>query len=159
MGAGGPFPLCTGAPPGEQRPGYQIARRYSEGSVISRDQFQVRLTQTLQAVDSTTSDASGPGALRLYSIGCVDATATGSSCNRFVLIFSAIFRQAPIPPLPIGAGREVWAFFAEAPASPTGSATITSTWNGIIMPNETATLLQTGGNLFDLGRITPYRLP
>jgi len=160
LGPGGPYPLCEDLPAGAQRMGAGIARRYSEGAVVSNLDYNRILTQVLEAVDPAASDAFGTGALRLYGLSCVDPAADPATCPRFVVIFSAILRQAMIPPLGIVPGREVLAFFADSvPPGGAGNAAITETWMGIVQPGEGAILFQQGGTLFDLGRIVPYRLP
>jgi hypothetical protein len=154
MGPGGAFPLCTGAPAGEMRNGIQIARRYSEGAIISTDAYGQFLGQVSQAVDAGSSDAYGTGALKLEALSCVDQTAQPTNCPQFVVIFSGIFRPSNIPPLGMGTGREVLLFFAETPAG-ASMPQITSTWTGIVMANEAPIIFQTGGTLFDLGRVFP----
>ncbi|HXH23342.1 MAG TPA: hypothetical protein VNN10_15080 [Dehalococcoidia bacterium] len=156
QGPGGPFPLCDGRPAGERNTGVQMARRYSEGFIVAPPDYIRVVGQFLQAADTAASDAFGPGAFRLYSVSCLDPNAPPATCPRFAVVFSAILRQATIPPLGTGPGREVLAFFA---ATSSGQTRIESTWTGIIMANEAPVILQQGGTLFDLGRLFPYRLP
>jgi len=156
QGAGGPFPLCDGAPVGEKRVGLGMARRYSERWVLSQADYVRIIGQLMMAADTSASDAYGPGSFRLYSVSCLDPGAPQASCPRFAVIFSGILRPAVIPPVGTVPGREVLAFLTGTSG---GSTLIESTWTGIIMPDEAPVILQQGGTLFDLGRIYPYRLP
>jgi hypothetical protein len=157
QGPGGPFPLCQGRPAGERNTGVALARRYSEGFVVSPPDYLRIIGQLQMAADPSASDTYGPGGFRLFAVSCVDPTATQVVCGRFTVIFSAILRPAAIPPFGTTPGREVLVFFAntEGGAPPR----IESTWTGIVMPNEAPLIFQQGGTLFDLGRIYPYRLP
>ncbi len=155
QGIGGPFPLCDGAFGGEKRLGVQMNRRYSEGFVVSPEEYQRILRQLLQAADANASDAYGTGALRLYSLSCLDQAAAPVSCPRFAVIFSSILRPTAIPRVGIVPGREILAFMAETPNG-VGNAAIFSTWTGIIQPGEGDIMLRGGGTLSDLGRVVPY---
>ena len=159
QGPGGPYPLCDGAPANEQRQGMSMARRYSEGNVVSPLEYQRIISQLLStAVDMAAADAYGPGAMQLYAVSCADAAASPADCSRFAAIFSGIIRQgAVVPPLGVVPGREVLVFYGAPPAAGQTTPVITETWTGVIQPGEKATILQTGGTLFDLGRIFPYR--
>jgi hypothetical protein len=150
-GPGGPFPLCEGAPAGEQRTGVGVARRYSEGAALSVPEYERFLRQFLEAVDGGASDQYGGGALDLAAVSCLEPAGQLQSCPRFTVVFSAILRPAAIPPLGTVPGRELLVFFFEDTAGP--SRRITGTWTGIIQPDEGRVLFQTGGTLFDLGRV------
>ena len=156
MGPGGPFPLCSGAPAGEARTGIQTARRYSEGFVVSPQQYETILRALLQAVDQGASDPNGGGALDLYALSCLDPAAAPQACTRFAIVFSAIFRSTPVPPISTISGRELLLFQAEV-ATGSNTPQIVSTWTGIIMANEAPVLFRDGGILFDQGRVFVFR--
>ncbi len=89
QGAGGPFPLCNGAAPGEERQGYITAVDASEAETITPTTFAGR------AADALTAD------LSLASIG---STATGDALvlgfgdpggDAVYLAFDAVDGEAP----------------------------------------------------------------
>jgi hypothetical protein len=156
-GPGGPYPLCDGQRAGERLTGVHMARRYSEGFVVSPPDYIRIVGQLVMAADAGASDSYGPGEFQLYGVTCAAQGAPAAGCPRFGIIFSAILRPAQIPPLGTVPGREVLVFFVTQ--VPGQQPQITETWTGIIMPNELQVVLRDGGTLFDLGRVYPYRLP
>jgi hypothetical protein len=133
-----------------------VARRYSEGAVLSTDTYQGSLRGFLQAVDSTASDANGTGALRLVAVSCVDPAQPPANCTRAAAIFSAILRQTSIPGWGIGGGRELLIFYLDTTSAGAG-VRIQEMWTGIVMSNESPIFFETGGTLFDLGRVFVLR--
>src|SRR6266511_1870988 len=90
---GGPFPLCTGAAPGERRPGYAIAFLESEGAIYDINAYKAELQRFLDTPLATAADQYGPAATTLYSIAC---PAEPMPCrDRFAIVFSQ--RPAAIP--------------------------------------------------------------
>jgi hypothetical protein len=86
-GAGGPYPLCDGAP-GERRQGYTIAYLSSEGVVVNRQGLQTALEGWTRAATPATGDVYGTGAPRLYTIGC---PADRDACaNQTAFVFSEL---------------------------------------------------------------------
>jgi hypothetical protein len=69
LGAGGPFPLCDGAAAGEKRSGLQMARRYSEGYIVSPNDYVRILGQLAQR----------PTPLRLTNTGRDRCSCTASA--------------------------------------------------------------------------------
>lgn len=140
QGAGGPFPLCEGAPQGEVRTGYQLARRYSEGSIVDREGVVTYLEGFMNSVTPQASDAHGEGGLRLQGVSC--AQPAGEGCELATVFFTAIVEQSR---------RELLIFWVTLPADP--ETPISMIWNGPILGDEEAILFETGGNLFDLGEV------
>jgi hypothetical protein len=91
-GLGGPFPLCDGAAPGEQRAGFPIRRIQSEGGVIGEADASRIVSEWGGRTEAKLSDDYGTGAAKAYTIACPDITATeGSKCaDHFSLVFSGL---------------------------------------------------------------------
>jgi hypothetical protein len=155
-GAGGPFPVCDGAAAGETRTGVGVARRYSEGATLSVDGYRALVAGFLAAVNPAATDASGSGALRLAALSCLDPAEAPAACTRTAVIFSAIARQASLPGAGIPGGRELLIFYVDT-ASAGSSTPIRTTWTGIVQDPERPILFETGGTLFDLGRVFVLR--
>lgn len=151
-GAGAPWPLCEGAPAGEQRTGVGVARRYSSGAALSVDDYRAALQAFVDAVNPSAGDAGGSGALDLVAVSCVDPSQVPHECTRSVAIFSAIVRQTSIPGWGIPGGREVLLFWMTAESAETVSP-VEETWTGIVQAPEVDILTSSGGTLFDLGRV------
>ncbi len=76
QGAGGPFPLCTGAAPGDERQGYITARDASEAETITPDAFRSRAAETLTvglSLASIGAPASGEALVLGFATGTGDA--------------------------------------------------------------------------------------
>lgn len=152
-GAGGPFPLCAGADPGEGRSGVGVARRYSEGGVVSIDGYHESLRGFMAAIESTASDPNGRGALRLVGVSCVDGAQVPMNCTRSIAIFSAILRQTSLSGIwGVAGGRELLLFYMDTASAET-STPIQEVWTGIVQAPEASTIFETGGTVFDLGRV------
>jgi hypothetical protein len=95
-GLGGPYPLCDTSRPGERRVGYPFIVFQSEGSVRAEAGARAML-QRIMSTDPSRSDQFGPGAMRLFTIGCPGRP---PSCSqRFAIVFSGI-QQLPNVPNP-----------------------------------------------------------
>ena len=140
QGAGGPFPLCEGAAQGEVRTGYDLARRYSEGSFVDRDGVILYVEGFMNAVTPTATDAHGDGALRLQGVSC--AQESGGNCELATVFFTAILEESR---------RELLIFWVPLPASP--EKPINRIWNGAILPDDEPVVFESGGDLFDLGEV------
>ena len=140
QGAGGPFPLCEGAAQGEVRTGYDLARRYSEGSFVDRDGVILYVEGFMNAVTPTATDAHGDGALRLQGVSC--AQESGGNCELATVFFTAILEESR---------RELLIFWVPLPASP--EKPINMIWNGAILPDDEPVVFESGGDLFDLGEV------
>jgi hypothetical protein len=125
-GPGDPFPLCTGAAPGERRTGFSVARFASEGEVHSETQYQDYLRRWATSATPAASDAFGTGAIRLYSLGC---PAEGPCKDRFSVVFSALRPAGGAAPQ-----REQLVFYAEQPAG--GEPRIVWTITGLLFPGQ-----------------------
>jgi hypothetical protein len=88
QGAGGPFPLCTGAAQGETRAGMLIAYLSSEGIVADRAGLKSALESWVKATTPQSRDAYGDGANRLYSVGCPAGIVPCRA--QYALVFSQI---------------------------------------------------------------------
>ena len=99
-GAGGPFPLCDGSAPGEQRTGYSITYLQGERSVVSEQGHRTFLQGWLETVAPNHRDSVGEGRLLLYTIGCeqAPANATPPCPGQAAIVFSAIREGTGIPP-------------------------------------------------------------
>jgi hypothetical protein len=145
---GGPYPLCEGAPAGEVRAGMAVARRYSEGSTLSPEQYRDFLRGFVDAVDPEAGDAQGSGELRLVAVSCRPPGEDPAACSESIAIFSGI----------LGAGREarerreLLLFFLDTSAGG-DEVRVRETWTGIMLEGEPELIFETGANLFDLGEI------
>jgi len=153
-GAGGPFPLCEGSSNGTVLTGIGVARRYSEGSVLSIDAYTQGLRNFVDAARPSVNDADGTGELRLAAVSCRDATQQPTACTTSVAIFTAIVQQGPLLSGGSAGGRELLLFYLDT-NSAFPDVKIVDTWTGIVEPGEEATLFRTGGVLFDIGRVFP----
>src|SRR5262245_15333668 len=97
--AGGPFPLCEDAAPGERRSGMPFGFLQSEGVVYAVEQYLGMLHYWLARAQPAAADDVGSGALRLFGFGCPAITpAEGPRCrDAFTLVFSAIGQGAVEP--------------------------------------------------------------
>lgn len=76
QGAGGPFPLCNGAAPGEERQGYITLRDASEAETIAPDAFRQSVSDLLTPDLSLTSigtPASGDAIVLGFAASTADA--------------------------------------------------------------------------------------
>ena len=140
QGAGGPFPLCEGAPQGEVRTGYQLSRRYSEGFIVSFEGAVMFLEGFVNAASPDVSDDHGSGEVRLQAVSCV--LPTGSDCSEGSIIFTAIL---------VGNRRELLTFFVPIPANAT--APIGRAQTGVVMEDEEPALFESGGEVVGLGQV------
>ena len=140
QGAGGPFPLCDGAPQGEVRNGYQVGRRYSEGAIVGGEGLAMFIEGFVNAASPDVTDDYGSGEVRLQAVSC--AAPAGDGCDQGTVIFTAILE---------GNRREVLVFWIPLPADP--EAPISMVWNGILMEDEESIVLEDGGEVFDLGQV------
>jgi hypothetical protein len=129
-----------------------VARRYSEGALLSVPQYELALRTFIGGVQPAASDGSGSGALRLTGVSCMRPEEAAVQCLRAAVIFSAIVEPLTIPGWGIPGGRELLFFVIDRDSAET-ERPIQETWTGIVQSPEAATILQTGGTLFDLGRV------
>jgi DNA-binding CsgD family transcriptional regulator len=113
QGAGGPFPLCTGASAGEVRTGYLIFTHLSQGLVVSAEQLKAEFDRDLS------------GAFELSSIGCKTGDA---DCSEFLVAFSRV--DAAQPP--------AYPFFYLAAELDAGIAQLVALGRGYDMATEVA---------------------
>jgi hypothetical protein len=132
--------------------GVAVARRYSEGGLLTVPQYELALRTFIQGVQPAASDAGGSGAMRLVGVSCAVPTEAVRDCSRAAVIFSAIVQQLNVPGWGIPGGRELLIFFVDRESVAT-ERPIQETWTGIVQQPEAAIILQTGGMVFDLGRV------
>jgi hypothetical protein len=60
-GAGGPYPLCDGSAPGEERTGYPVAHLQSEGDVFDEAGYRATVSRWLGEANPSAGDAYGSG--------------------------------------------------------------------------------------------------
>ncbi|MEX0782198.1 MAG: helix-turn-helix transcriptional regulator [Dehalococcoidia bacterium] len=89
QGAGGPFPLCNGAAPGEERQGYVTARDASEAQTVTPDAFAAEAVTTLTS-DLTLASIGTPASGEALVLGF--ATTAG---NAVYLAFDAPSGRSP----------------------------------------------------------------
>ena len=148
QGAGGPNPLCEGAPAGEVRTGVALARRYSEGFVHSVESYGEMIQEYIDASDAGAEDDLGSGAMRLIAVSCADASESPSECSKSVAIFSGI-----VSGFEGGTRRELLLFWLPTEDIET-STPIEMVWTGSI-PDPDVEILRVGGALPDLGNVFP----
>jgi len=156
VGPGSAFQLCQGARRGEHRQGIDIFRRYSEGGVASPTQFTEFLKLTGSTAALQASDGYGSGQYRLVSVGCgprlgpIPTPSARTCMDSFSEIFSGLTTLWHEPRL----YREVLMFFVDG----TGPGpVIYAAGSGVVLPEETDTILGSGGSVFDFGRVYPLR--
>lgn len=92
QGLGGPYPLCDGAKPTEERRGYLVAHLQSEGEVLTPEAYKETLSGWVEGATAATGDRDGAAAARLYSIGCSNAP---TCAGRIAVVFSKIPGEVP----------------------------------------------------------------
>lgn len=91
QGLGGPYPLCEGSTPGEERSGYP-SDNFSEGTVQSASQYRGLLGYWRAHTEASLADGDGPGALRLVTLACTAAGGSVDCGHQFLVAFSALWR-------------------------------------------------------------------
>jgi hypothetical protein len=127
QGAGGPFPLCSGAAAGARRRGYVTGALQSEGAVVSRDGL-IDFFRALVAGEGLGTRVAGTGP-SLATVGCPLAGTDVDCTDRFAIV---ITRGDGTSLLRLGVQRN----------GPDGAPQISQTFTGLIAVNQT---MVTGG--------------
>lgn len=121
--------------------GYLWGHLYSEGSALTEQQYRESLQTVLRGADTPQSDEYGPGSVRLYTLGCMEAPANDKlGCeNQFEMMFSA---SGYVPNLK-ESRRGVLIFVAQR-SPETGAFRIVSISGGSLPPNDLSIALRGG---------------
>lgn len=146
--SGAPSPLCDRVGADDGRPGYPIARRGGEASVVPPEVVRAMLDAFVDSVQPEAQDTVGDGEITLYAFSCTHQAfpAQNLSCAREGIILSAILDRGD------GEQRELLVFWAEGGFAGR-TLPFTELWDGVVPADEVPLLFETGGRLEDLGEV------